>query len=534
MHRTTSFVLFFLLSFLRPAEEGILELRMTDVKGQTVRNVGVTCGERCATAYSDDAGRARLKLPPEKRSDDWVFLQMMKSSGAPDWVLISPWDYRLNVPSFANKPDNIAVVTIARKGDRQLLSSGRAVETLTARIVKELKVKLERQVSDEERRLVLKTQAEAFGLTPQEVDQAIREWGRKAEDPYQQGLAALYEQNYPKATELLTKSYEIRKTEKETKENEFVDAAVFLGDALFAQRKFREAAAKYQEASAERPTDGVILNSLAVALLEAEEFSGAERAGRRAVSAKMADTGFGPRSPQLAGAQYELARVYFKQGKFAEAEATLKEALEINEQELGPQDASVENCLRAYAEVLFALRRPDEARAMEKRADDIRNKLTRDKQERDLAEAKAELAGKEQELGAEQAALEPSVRKVAFAHFYLQQYAEAAPLFLRAVTLQERAVGREHPAVAVSVMDLARVYQSLQKYPEAEAAWRRALTMLEKVVAADHYRLLKPLQGYREVLMKMERRDEAKTVDERIRAIERKYPNYSNAQKRAA
>src|SRR5215510_5927527 len=263
MCKTTCFIFFLLLSFLAPVEEGILDLRVTDVMGQTVRNIGITCGERCATAYTDDAGRARLRLPPEKRSDDWVFLQTLKGTGAQEWVLISPWDYRLNVPSFANKPDNIAVVTVARKGDRQLLSSGRAVETLTARIVRQLKAKLEHEVSDAERQLVLKEQAESFGLTPQDVDAAIREWGRKAEDPYQQGLAALYERNFPKATELLTKSYEIRKAEKE---NEFVDAAVFLGDALYAQGKFHDAVVKYREASAERPDDGTILNSLAKAL----------------------------------------------------------------------------------------------------------------------------------------------------------------------------------------------------------------------------------------------------------------------------
>lgn len=534
MFKTIGLVLFLLFLFLSPVEEGVLELRVTDVTGQTVRNIGITCGERCATAYSDDAGRARLKLPPEKRSDDWVFLQTLKGTGGQDWVLISPWDFRLNVPSFANKPDNIAVVTVARKGDRQLLSSGRAVETLTARIVRQLKAKLEREVSDAERQLVLKEQAESFGLTPQDVDVAIREWGRKAEDPYQQGLAALYEQDYPKATELLTKSYEIRKAEKEKRENEFVDVALFLGDALNAQGKFREAVVKFKEASAERPTDGAILNQLAIALLGAEEVDEAERTHRKAVSAKMAESGFGPRSPQLAGAQYELARLNFRQRKFKEAEALLKEALEINEQELGPQDENVEKCLRSLAEVYWAMDRYDEAGKVASRANEIKNKLTRDRQERDLVEAKAELASKEKELGPENPALEPSVRKLAFAHFYLFQLSEAEPLFIRALALQEKANGREHPAIAVSVMDVARVYHSLKKYPEAEAAWKRALAILEKVVEPDHYRLLKPLQGYWITLLDMGREAEAKQVEERIKAIEKKYPGYGDARKKAA
>lgn len=533
MCKIISFVLFLLLSLPPLVEEGVLELRVTDVTGQTVRNIGITCGERCATAYSDDVGRARLKLPPEKRSDDWVFLQTMKGSGGQEWVLVSPWDFRLNVPSFANKPENIAVITVARKGDRQLLSSGRAVQTLTTRIVRQLRAKLEREVSVQERQLVLQEQAAAFGLTPQDVDAAIREWGRKSEDEYHQGLAALYERNFPMATELLTKSYEIRKAEKEKKENEFVDAAVFLGDSLMAQKKFREAAAKYHEAHTERPTDGVILNYLTVALLEAEDVDEAERTGRKATSAKMAESGFGPRSPQLAGAQFELARVYFRQRKFKEAEATLKEALEINEQQLGPQDESVEKCLRALAEVYWATDRYKEAGEVSSRANEIKNKMTRERQERNLAEAKTELANKEKELGPENPALEPSVRRLAFAHFYLQQYAEAEPLFVRALGFSEKVNGRDHPAIVVPVMDVARVCHSLKKYPEAEAAWKCALAILEKVVEPDHYRLLKPLQGYWMTLLDIGREAEAKAVQERMRAIEKKYPGYGGAKKAA-
>lgn len=534
MLRTTGFLLLLLWSLIIPIEEGVLELRVTDVTGQVIRNLGITCGAQCSTAYSDDAGRARLKLPPEKRSDDWVFLEVVKGSGNGEWVLISPWDFRLNVPSFANKPENIAVVTIARKGDRQLLSSGRAVETMTARIVKQLKVKLEREVSDEERRLVLQQQADSFGLTPQEVDTAIREWGRKAEDPYQQGLAALYEKNYPRAVELLTRSYDLRKAEMEQKINEFVDATVFLGDALYAQSKFREAAAKYEEASSKRPTDGVILNSLAMALFAAGDLQAAERAGERAVSAKMSDRGFGPRSPQLAGAQFELARIYFEQRKYPQAETLLKQALEINEQQLGPQDASVENCLRAYARVLYAMKRYEEGQKAEIRANEIKNKLTRDKLERDLINAQADFAAREQELGAEAPALEPSVRKLAFAYFYLQKYAEAEPLFQRALALKEKALGLEHPDVADSVMDLARVYQRLQKFPQAEAACLRALAILEKVVEKDHFRLLPPLRGLAEIYGGTDRLPELKTMEERIRAIEKKYPQYNQSNKRAS
>jgi len=100
--------------------------------------------------------------------------------------------------------------------------------------------------------------------------------------------------------------------------------------------------------------------------------------------------------------------------------------------------------------------------------------------------------------------------------------------------LQEKVNGREHPAIVVSVMDVARVYHSLKKYPEAEATWKRALAILEKVVEPDHYRLLKPLQGYWGTLLEMGREAEAKAVQERIQAIEKKYPGYGDPRKQAS
>ena len=278
----------------------------------------------------------------------------------------------------------------------------------------------------------------------------------------------------------------------------------------------------------------MILNLLAMALFAAEDLNEAERASQKAVSAKMGERGFGPRSPQLAAAQFDQARIYYEHGKYEDAETSLKQALEINEQELGPQDADVGNCLQAYVLVLRAMRRDEEANVMEMRAKAIKNKLTQDQQQKDLIAAQAELASREKELGAENPALEPPVRKLAFAYFYLSQYAAAEPLFQRALTLNEKALGHDHPSVAISVMDLARVYQSAQKYPEAEARWKRALALLEKVVEPDHYRLLKPLKGYAELLDRTGRRDEWKVITDRIKTIEKKYPEYGDARKKAS
>jgi DNA-binding phage protein len=110
-------------------------------------------------------------------------------------------------------PGNIGAVNV-QKGERRRLSDGKAIEAIMAKVLKEGDPKQSRgtiETTDEGRSLGLAMQAEVLGLTPEEIDRAIREWGRKTEDRYLQGLAALYEKNYQTATRLLTQTYEKRK-----------------------------------------------------------------------------------------------------------------------------------------------------------------------------------------------------------------------------------------------------------------------------------------------------------------------------------
>src|SRR5262249_55203372 len=192
--------------------------------------------------------------------------------GGRDWILISPWDSRVIIPSFENKADNAVPVVVARKGDKQMLSSSKAIETLVARVLKEVVPKLDKQISDEERRLVLQPQAEVVGLTPEAVDAAIREWGKKAQDPYQQGLAALYEKNYPESTKLLTQSFQLRKEAAQKAVTEYADVSFFLGRSLYEQGRYRDSAEKFQEATSLRKDDAGLMNWLGLGLYNAPTY----------------------------------------------------------------------------------------------------------------------------------------------------------------------------------------------------------------------------------------------------------------------
>ena len=66
------------------------------------------------------------------------------------------------------------------------------------------------------------------------------------------------------------------------------------------------------------------------------------------------------------------------------------------------------------------------------------------------------------------------------------KYAEAEPLFRRAIEISEKALGKEHPTVATDYNNLAVLLQDQGKYAEAEPLYRRAIEIDEKTLGKDH------------------------------------------------
>src|SRR5882672_11330161 len=121
-----------------PVEDHILALFVTNTSDEQVNDITITCAGDCSQS-SAVQGKVRIKLPPQTRPGDWVNLQIIKhergrARGA-DWALISPWDNRVMVPSFENKADNAVPVVVARRGDKQILSSGEPLEAIANRVL---------------------------------------------------------------------------------------------------------------------------------------------------------------------------------------------------------------------------------------------------------------------------------------------------------------------------------------------------------------------------------------------------------------
>ena len=75
------------------------------------------------------------------------------------------------------------------------------------------------------------------------------------------------------------------------------------------------------------------------------------------------------------------------------------------------------------------------------------------------------------------------------AGYYLDErarYAEAEPLFVRALRVDEKAFGSLHPEVATDLNNLAGLYRSQGKYSEAEPLYVRALAICEEQLGQAH------------------------------------------------
>jgi tetratricopeptide (TPR) repeat protein len=477
------------------AEEGVLIIHVADVHDQPIRGVGLTTkGDGSISPPTDVAGKTRIKLPIQTRSNSEVSLQVVRAPK--DMVFISPWDGRVRVPPFENESQNYASIVLAERGSRELLSNPKALAAVAATINSGNAPKSpDEKLTAEQRHTVLEEQAKAFGLKPDEVDRAIREWGNKTKDPYEKGLAALYAENYPEATRQLSESLRLREGELETVQSKVVDAASFLGQSLYRQGKYREAAEAYQKAANLRQDDPDILDQLGSSLTAAGNYVQAEPLHKRSLT--ISEKALGPEHPNVARSLINLALLYTDQGKYSEAEPLYKRSLAVREKVLGPEHPDVARSLNSLAALYVSQGKYSEAEPLYKRS----------------------LAIFENALGPEHQNVAASLNNLAALYTSQGKYGEAEPLHKRSLAILEKALGLEHPDVARSLNGLAALYASQGKYSEAEPLYMRSLAISEKALGPEHLNVATSLENYAGFLRKTNRPAEAAEMETRAKTI---------------
>jgi tetratricopeptide (TPR) repeat protein len=150
--------------------------------------------------------------------------------------------------------------------------------------------------------------------------------------------------------------------------------------------------------------------------------------------------------PGTAAAQSdELMRAYqqfqalYKQGRYGEAERFARKALELGEQEFGPEHPEVAALLIHLAELYRAQGRYAAAEPLYKRS----------------------LAIWEKALGPEHPDVASSLNNLAELYRVQGRYAAAEPLYKRTLAIKEKALGPEHPDVATSRENYAKLLENL-------------------------------------------------------------------------
>ena len=466
------------------AERGYVLVKIEDTANHPVRGVEIGIEGAGGSKITDDQGKARLPLGGSTKENDWLPLVILHSPAGRDFVIISPWDNRAQVPSFADKPENFVRVVVVQRGDRAALENGSVLISLAEKINKANSPKsAKEQALQEDPKVALDAVAKQYGLSSDEVDQAIRAWGAKTTDPYEAGLAALYERDYPKASAQLGDSLKQRE-EKLTADQKMLaqdqqrvaDVACFLGQSLFVQGKYREAAQAFERCLQIRPNDAKVLNNTAASLDGAGNEAEAEPLLRRALD--IDEKELGPYHPDVANVLSNLAGLLLNKGDYAGAELFVNRALAIDEKSLEPDHPGVATDLSTLAKLLEYKGDYVGAEPLLRRA----------------------LAIDEKALGPNHPIVATDLINLAELLRAKGRYAEAEPLYNRALTISEKALGPEHPQVANVLNNLAQLLEDKGDYVAAEPLYSRALAIDEKALGPDHEHVGRDLNNLGELL----------------------------------
>ena len=444
------------------AEAGVLVVHVKDVQRRPISGVQIGVEGDGGSAIAMDDGKARIALAKDTEEKSWVSLQILKSPPGKDYVIVSPWDYRTLIPSFENESENFVEVVVVQRGDRAALESGTVLAAAAAQINKANAPTAGKQALQQDPKATLTAVAKRYGLTPDDLDRAIRAWGAQASDPYEAGLVALYERNYPKASTQLASSLQEREEKLGADRKAVADAAFFLGLSLYGEGKYGDSVTAYQRSLQLRPDDSTTLNNLAASLNYAGDYTAAESLYRRALAIN--EKAKGPDHPDVAKNLNNLAALLVAKGDYKAAEPLFRSALAIDETALGPDHPDVASDVHNLAALLEAKGDYGAAEPLARRA----------------------LAIDEKALGPDHPDLAPVLNSLAVVLYARGDYGAAEPLVRRALAIDEKALGPDHPDVAKNLNNLARLLAMKGEYSAAEQLYRRALAIDEKALGPDH------------------------------------------------
>lgn len=191
------------------------------------------------------------------------------------------------------------------------------------------------------------------------------------------------------------------------------------------------------------------------------------------------------------------------EGRFAEGEALLNKALEI-EQSASAENAEVSRTNLALAKLYFAEEKMEKGEAVLKKAYEqaVLSKSTAVLSDvlllevdhnqacgnfsRALEPAKQLLTLSEKQYGTRHPRIASAQAKLADVQFNLKQFDPALDNYKKAIATDEALFGKNGVEVARHLNDIGLVYLSLGRYEESRQAYERALSIVEENLGKDH------------------------------------------------
>lgn len=239
------------------------------------------------------------------------------------------------------------------------------------------------------------------------------------------------------------------------------------------------------------------LDEEALELSEAGKYDQAATLAQRAL--EVAEQNVGPNHPDTAISLCRLAEIYCNQCHYSKAEPLCMRALSICEriQEKDERDLRV-------ASVLSVMTRMYQGQHDYKQA---------------IVICRRESRIYERIFGGESLYSACKLNKLARLHYLQGECLIAEPLYKRAISLLEfwRMMGE--PELMVCLNNLAMLYASQHKYAQAEPLYKRSLKIAEKVHGPNHHNVANILYNLAALCRATNRVAEARKLDERVKRI---------------
>jgi CHAT domain-containing protein len=230
-----------------------------------------------------------------------------------------------------------------------------------------------------------------------------------------------------------------------------------------------------------------VLNPLANLYMAQGQYEEAVSLRERALAITEAAPGKDPSG--VAAALNNLAYLYVTQGQYARAEPLFDRALTIWEAAPGKEHLDVATALNNLAHLYKAQGNYEKALPLFKRALEIAEAaaypgLTPVSVRGSNSSSPEGQAIRSQAY--QDGLLATALNNLADLYEAQEQYAQAEPLYQRALEIREKSPGKDHLSLATALNNLAHLYMSQRQYARAEPLYQRALETWEAAPSKHH------------------------------------------------